>query len=135
MLLTMQTIADIELSWKRALGDELCEPYIAQLAEFVDQERRGSVPVYPPEPLVFNALRTTPFDKVKVVIVGQDPYHGAGQAHGLAFSVPGGRFVASFSKEYFQRTSCGFGDFCAFQWEFGGMGGARSAVAQYDPDC
>lgn len=65
------------------------KPYFTKLLAFVEEER-VLYPVYPPRNLVFNALATTPFDKVKVVIVGQDPYHGPGQAHGLSFSVPKG---------------------------------------------
>ena len=77
-------------SWHQALADELTHPYLTQLAAFVETERRLAPPVYPPPELMFNALRETPLDAVKVVIVGQDPYHGAGQAHGLSFSVPKG---------------------------------------------
>lgn len=80
----------IESSWEKALGSELNLPYIAELSTFVSSERAGIVPVYPPKDLVFNAFEKTPFDRVKVVIVGQDPYHGPGQAHGLSFSVPHG---------------------------------------------
>lgn len=81
---------EIEPSWRSALGEELFQPYLAQLAAFVERERAGQVPVYPPRTLVFNAFYQTPFDKVRVLIVGQDPYHGPGQAHGLSFSVPHG---------------------------------------------
>lgn len=78
-------------SWHQVLQEELAQPYVAQLAAFVERERRfGSTPVYPPSELVFNAFQTTPFDDVNVLIVGQDPYHGPGQAHGLSFSVPVG---------------------------------------------
>lgn len=80
----------LEPSWQAALHDELQEPYIAALAEFLARERAAPLPIYPPEDLVFNAFWKTPYDKVKVVIVGQDPYHGPGQAHGLCFSVPKG---------------------------------------------
>lgn len=81
---------EIESSWKNALKDELEKPYIASLAAFIQRERDNGIPVYPPKDLVFNAFLKTPFDKVKVLIVGQDPYHGPGQAHGLSFSVPKG---------------------------------------------
>ena len=79
----------LESSWKEQLQEELAKPYISQLAAFVEKERL-LFPIYPPKELVFNALQKTPYDKVKVVIVGQDPYHGPGQAHGLCFSVPKG---------------------------------------------
>lgn len=80
---------ELEKSWNKALAAELALPYIAQLAAFVERER-ASAPVYPPKELVFNAFLKTPFEQVKVVIMGQDPYHGPGQAHGLSFSVPKG---------------------------------------------
>lgn len=79
----------LERSWKEALAGEFGKPYFAELAEFVKKEYL-STKVYPPPKLIFNALDHCPFDKVKVVILGQDPYHGAGQAHGLSFSVPEG---------------------------------------------
>ncbi len=72
--------------WRDALSAELTKPYIAELAAFVDQERTAHT-VFPPEPDVFNALKLTPLSAVKVVILGQDPYHNDDQAHGLSFSV------------------------------------------------
>lgn len=81
---------EMESSWKEVLCEELQKPYILSLAAFVARERASGCPVYPPEELVFNAFRLTPYSKVKVIIVGQDPYHGTGQAHGLSFSVPKG---------------------------------------------
>jgi uracil-DNA glycosylase len=80
----------IEASWHHELKEELALPYIAELKNFLGQEKQNNQAVYPPEPMVFNAFRHTPFSKVKVVIMGQDPYHGPGQAHGLSFSVPSG---------------------------------------------
>lgn len=77
----------LEPSWQNVLAGELTLPYVAQLAAFVARERVSGQTVYPAEELVFQALSATPFSKVKVVIVGQDPYHGPGQAHGLSFSV------------------------------------------------
>ena len=76
----------LEASWLDVLGDEFQKPYMLQLKQFLVGEKR-QYKVYPPGKLMFNAMNTTPFDKVKVVILGQDPYHGAGQAHGLSFSV------------------------------------------------
>jgi len=73
-------------SWKPLVGDELKEPYFENLKEFLEEERRKYT-IYPPEKEVFQALRATPYNEVKVLILGQDPYHGEGQAHGLAFSV------------------------------------------------
>lgn len=81
---------ELEPSWKKALQGELSQPYMAQLAAYVACERSSGAAIYPPQDLVFNTFWQTPFDQVKVVIVGQDPYHGPGQAHGLCFSVPQG---------------------------------------------
>ena len=79
----------IEESWKARLSAEFEKPYFAQLTSQVRQEY-GSCVCYPPGRLVFNAFNLCPFDEVKVVIIGQDPYHEPGQAHGLCFSVPDG---------------------------------------------
>ena len=77
----------IEQSWKEVLENEFAKEYFARLTQFVKEEYRSGTPIYPPARLIFNAFDHCPFDKVKVVILGQDPYHGAGQAHGLCFSV------------------------------------------------
>lgn len=77
----------IESSWKEVLKEEFEKEYFRQLTEFVRNEYSGNTPIYPPARLIFNAFDHCPFDKVKVVILGQDPYHGAGQANGLCFSV------------------------------------------------
>jgi uracil-DNA glycosylase len=79
----------IEQSWKTALSDEFKKPYFTTLTNFVKSEYKTSR-VYPPGNLIFNAFDQCPFDKLKVVILGQDPYHGPGQAHGLCFSVNDG---------------------------------------------
>ncbi|MBO6052036.1 MAG: uracil-DNA glycosylase [Bacteroidales bacterium] len=80
---------NIEESWKKVLWDEFQQPYFAELKQFLVEEKQKYT-VYPPGPLIFNAFNKTPFDKVKVVIIGQDPYHEPGQAHGLCFSVQDG---------------------------------------------
>ena len=80
----------IEESWKAVLREEFDKEYFARIAAFLHQEKREGKTIYPPGPLIFNAFQLTPFDKVKVVILGQDPYHGPGQAHGLSFSVQDG---------------------------------------------
>ena len=77
----------IEESWKEVLADEFSKDYFAKLTDFVREEYKSGTPIYPPAKLIFNAFDHCPFDKVKVVILGQDPYHGAGQANGLCFSV------------------------------------------------
>ena len=79
----------IEESWKKALTPEFSKDYFIQLTDFVRKEYHETT-VYPPGKLIFNAFNLCPFDKVKVVIIGQDPYHGPGQAHGLCFSVNDG---------------------------------------------
>ena len=80
----------IEESWKAVLREEFDKEYFARIAAFLHQEKREGKTIYPPGPLIFNAFQLTPFDRVKVVILGQDPYHGPGQAHGLSFSVQDG---------------------------------------------
>jgi len=76
----------IEPTWKSRLKDEFDKDYFIKLSEFVKDEYKQNA-VYPPGSLIFNAFNLCPFDKVKAVIIGQDPYHGPGQAHGLCFSV------------------------------------------------
>lgn len=80
-------LVSMDVSWNNALQKELNEPYFIELAKFVDSERTTKT-IYPPEDKVFNALTLTPLDKVKCVIIGQDPYHQPNQAMGLSFSVP-----------------------------------------------
>lgn len=80
----------IEASWKEMLKDEFSKPYFQQISLHIKTEKSQGKTIYPPGSLIFNAFNTTPFDKVKVVILGQDPYHGPGQAHGLCFSVQNG---------------------------------------------
>lgn len=79
----------LEQGWKEVLKEEFDKPYFPALKEFLVKER-SKYTVYPPGPQIFAAFNQTPFDQVKVVILGQDPYHGPGQAHGLCFSVPAG---------------------------------------------
>ena len=85
-------------SWLAVIGDELGKPYMQALQAFLREEKAAGKVIFPPSPLIFNAFNHTPFDKVKAVIIGQDPYHGLDdslgkaqpQAHGLSFSVPKG---------------------------------------------
>jgi uracil-DNA glycosylase len=90
--MSFETISpfEIEASWKKVLNEELTQPYMNSLAAFVEKERFLNGPIYPPKELVFNAFYKTPYDQVKVLVMGQDPYHGPHQAHGLSFSVPKG---------------------------------------------
>ncbi|MDI1226360.1 MAG: uracil-DNA glycosylase [bacterium] len=80
----------LDSSWKNIVGSEFAQPYMLKLQEFLKQEKAAGHVVYPAGSDIFNALNTTPFDKVEVVILGQDPYHGPDQAHGLSFSVRAG---------------------------------------------
>ena len=80
----------IEESWKEVLKHEFTKPFFLQVAAHLKTEKATGAIVYPPGKLIFNAFNTTPFQEVKVVIIGQDPYHGTGQANGLSFSVPDG---------------------------------------------
>lgn len=80
----------IEAGWKAALAGEFEQPYFEAIASFLRSEKAAGKVVYPPGGLIFNAFDSTPFDQVKVVILGQDPYHNPGEAMGLCFSVPRG---------------------------------------------
>ncbi|MGM8935168.1 uracil-DNA glycosylase [Pseudomonas neustonica] len=81
---------ELESGWLQALEAEFDAPYMQSLRAFLQAEKAAGKEIYPPGPLIFNALNSTPLEQVKVVILGQDPYHGPGQAHGLSFSVPPG---------------------------------------------
>lgn len=80
----------LDESWKYGLSEFLLSPKMDELREFLVEEKKADKIIYPPNHLIFNALNTTPLDRVKVVILGQDPYHGPNQAHGLSFSVQKG---------------------------------------------
>jgi uracil-DNA glycosylase len=80
----------LEPSWQARIGDYLQRPEMQALADFLRAEKRAGKVIYPPGPQIFAAFGYTPFEAVRVVILGQDPYHGPGQAHGLCFSVPPG---------------------------------------------
>jgi len=85
----MQIQPKIENSWKEQLADEFNSEYFLKLKQFLVEEKKNYT-IYPPGSMIFNAFNLVPFEKVKVVIIGQDPYHGHGQAHGLCFSVQHG---------------------------------------------
>lgn len=80
----------IQQEWKDVLEEEFSKDYFKNLVEFLHKEKESGKVIYPPGSLIFNAFNLTPFSQVKVVILGQDPYHNPGQAHGLSFSVPEG---------------------------------------------
>jgi uracil-DNA glycosylase len=82
--------ARLEASWRRRLQPEFAQDYMQQLRAFLKAEKLAGKHIYPPGSQIFNALDSTPFDKVSVVVLGQDPYHNPGQAHGLCFSVQPG---------------------------------------------
>lgn len=101
-------------SWQAVIGDELEKPYMQALQAFLSQENAAGKTIYPPSPLIFNAFNHTPFEKVRVVIIGQDPYHGqdnAGQpqAHGLSFSVPQGVALPPSLQNIFKEISSDLG--------------------------
>lgn len=80
----------IEASWKELLASEFSQAYFQQIVQHLKTERQQGKLIYPPGPFIFTAFNSTPVDQVKVVVLGQDPYHGPGQAHGLCFSVQRG---------------------------------------------
>ena len=86
----MGKVGELHPSWQAVLGQEFEQPYMHTLREFLQQEKAAGKVIFPPGPQIFNAFNHTPFDQVRVVIIGQDPYHGPGQAHGLSFSVQPG---------------------------------------------
>ncbi|WP_435642149.1 uracil-DNA glycosylase [Micavibrio aeruginosavorus] len=99
----------IEQSWLSRIGTEFDRPYMENLQAFLDSERANGHAVYPREDHVFNALNHTKFDDVRVVILGQDPYHGAGQAHGLSFSVPDGVKIPPSLRNMYKELERDFG--------------------------
>ncbi len=98
----------IDDTWAARLGSEFAQPYFVQLADFVHSEYASQV-CYPPARLVFNAFNLCPFDKVKVVIIGQDPYHEEGQAMGLSFSVPDGVAMPPSLQNIFKEIQADLG--------------------------
>ena len=93
----------IEHTWKNALASEFEKPYFASLVRFLREEKAAGVTMYPPGSQIFRAFELTPVQEVKVVILGQDPYHGPGQAHGLSFSVPVGMPAPPSLKNIFKE--------------------------------
>lgn len=90
MIQSSEKKGQLHASWQAVLGQEFDKPYMQDLRAFLKQEKASGKIIYPPSHQIFNAFNHTPFDQVRVVIIGQDPYHGPGQAHGLSFSVPEG---------------------------------------------
>ena len=116
----------LEDSWKALLSPEFDKDYMKQLREFLLQEKRQGKDIFPPGESIFTALNSTPFDSVKVVILGQDPYHGPGQAHGLCFSVQKGVRPPPSLQNIFRelQNDVGFvppGHGCLAQWASQGV--------------
>ena len=99
----------IEQSWKDALADEFGKPYFESLVSFLHKEKADGQVIYPPGSQIFRAFDLTPLRQVKVVILGQDPYHGPGQAHGLSFSVPAGIPAPPSLKNIFKEIEADLG--------------------------
>ena len=99
----------IEQSWKEALKGEFDKPYFVSLVNFLRQEKASGKAIYPPGSQIFRAFDLTPVQDVKVVILGQDPYHGPGQAHGLSFSVPSGVPAPPSLKNIFKEIETDLG--------------------------
>lgn len=99
----------IEESWKNALADEFGKPYFAQLVRFLHEEKASGQKIFPPGSQIFRAFELTPLPQLKVVILGQDPYHGFGQAHGLSFSVPDGVPAPPSLKNIFKEIESDLG--------------------------
>lgn len=113
MTCTTKNLVDLGGLWQTALGDEFQKTYMQRLRAFVKQERACGVAVYPPSASVFNAFYQTPLEKVRVVIIGQDPYHGEGQAHGLSFSVPEGMPIPPSLQNMFKELKEDLGVPCS----------------------
>jgi uracil-DNA glycosylase len=96
-------------SWQTVIGDELEKPYMQALRHFLKQEKAAGKTIYPPSQLIFNAFNHTPFEQVRVVIIGQDPYHGPHQANGLSFSVPNGVALPPSLQNIFKEISADLG--------------------------
>lgn len=99
----------IEQSWKYALAGEFEKPYFASLVRFLHDEKTAGKRIFPPGSQIFRAFDLTPLEDVKVVILGQDPYHGPGQAHGLSFSVPGNMPAPPSLKNIFKEIETDLG--------------------------
>ncbi|OLP44179.1 uracil-DNA glycosylase [Rhizobium oryziradicis] len=101
-----QSTPQLEESWKSVVGGEFDQPYMRSLKQFLLEEKQAGKPIFPKGSQYFRAMDLTPVDQVRVVILGQDPYHGAGQAHGLCFSVqPGVRIPPSLVNIYKEMES------------------------------
>jgi uracil-DNA glycosylase len=107
--MTLEKNGQIHPSWQAVIGEEFAKPYMQVLRAFLRQEKAAGKIIYPAGPLIFNAFNHTPFEQVKVVIIGQDPYHGPGQAHGLSFSVPSGIALPPSLQNIFKEIASDLG--------------------------
>lgn len=101
----------MSLSWQDVIGAEKNQPYFINTINYLKQQRAAGQVIYPPEAMVFNAFKYTPFDQLKVVIIGQDPYHGPNQAHGLSFSVPEGVAIPPSLRNIYKELQLEYADF------------------------
>jgi uracil-DNA glycosylase len=99
----------LDPSWKKRLAAEFEQAYMQELRKFLLERKRHAAVIFPPGNLIFNALDTTPFEEVKVIVLGQDPYHGPGQAHGLCFSVPQGVAIPPSLVNIYKEISADLG--------------------------
>jgi len=100
-----QGAGSLSESWQQVIGDQFELPYLQELGAFLGLEKQADKTIYPPEDAIFNALNHTSFDDVKVVILGQDPYHGPNQAHGFCFSVQSGVTVPPSLRNIYQELN------------------------------
>ena len=125
----MAVTPQIHPSWLEVLAPEFQKPYFAELKRFLVEEKAAGIQVFPPGPLIFNAFNLTPFNEVRVVILGQDPYHGPGQAHGLSFSVPEGITPPPSLRNIFKELAMDLGEPDVAQRRSGNLEGwARQGV-------
>lgn len=125
----MMTKMDVRIQqeWKEALEEEFKKDYFKNLVEYLHKEKESGKVIYPPGSLIFNAFKLTPFNNVKVVILGQDPYHNPGQAHGLSFSVPEGVIAPPSLKNIYKEIESDLG--ISMQGKSGNLEGwARQGV-------
>ena len=98
-------ISNLDVSWTRELSDQINLPYFRHLETFLKTEQTSGKIIYPPSNLIFNAFKLTPFNRVKVIVLGQDPYHGKNQAQGLSFSVKSGNDSPPSLKNIFKELA------------------------------
>lgn len=107
--MALNKTSPLDPSWETVIGNAFNQPYMLALSDFLRGEVSAGKTIYPPSKLIFNAFNHTPFDQVRVVIIGQDPYHGPDQAHGLSFSVPDGVKLPPSLKNIFKEIEADIG--------------------------